>query len=57
MKTRFQLPADAPEHCCGRCYWWHQKNADGDGKCITYGEPSYYKCMVCAEYEMNINLY
>lgn len=49
--TRFKLPADTPEHACGRCIWWAQKTPDGWGNCCIFKEKRWHACMVCPEYE------
>lgn len=52
MRDRYPRPIDMPAACCGRCYWYQQDDADGNGHCVLDGCKRYYKCMVCEEYEL-----
>lgn len=52
MKGKYRRPSDMPAACCGRCEWYQQDDADGNGRCMLYGSKRYYKCMVCEEYEL-----
>lgn len=53
MNSKFKRPADTPAAACARCMWWVQKKEDGWGLCLCFKEKRYYKCMVCAEYELD----
>lgn len=51
MRSKYQLPKDCPAAACGRCMWWQQQNAEGQGKCLLKEGKFFYKSMVCCEYE------
>ena len=53
MRSKYRLPRDLPAAACGRCLWWKQIDADGWGQCLVQDEKTWYKCMVCSEYEMD----
>ena len=55
MRGRYPRPSDMPAACCGRCFWYQQDDADGNGHCVLDGCKRYYKCMVCEEYEFEPN--
>ncbi len=54
MSGRYPKLSDMPAVCCGRCAWYHQVDADGNGRCLLDGCKRYYKCMVCVEYEFGL---
>lgn len=55
MDSKYQRPADTPAAACGRCIWWTQTNAEGEGNCTIWDDSRFYKCMVCYEYERELD--
>lgn len=52
MDSKYERPTDTPAAACGRCMWWTQTDAEGNGHCAIWNEARWYKCMVCEEYDM-----
>lgn len=57
MKGRYPVPHDLPAAACGRCMWFKIFDQSGNGHCLISGEPRWYKCMVCPEYEFDPNVW
>lgn len=53
MRSKYRVPRDLPAAACGRCLWWKQTDADGWGQCVLQGNMTWYKTMVCSEYDMD----
>lgn len=53
MFSLYPIPADLPQHACGRCVWFRNDTKDGNGTCLAMRGRKYYKCMVCEEYELD----
>lgn len=54
MRSNYQMPNDVPHAACGRCEWWKQNTMEGWGRCVLLREKRWYKCMVCPEYEVDL---
>lgn len=53
MYNKFKRPTDTPASACGHCYWWHQTDSEGWGRCTLSLEKNWYKHAVCEEYEFD----
>lgn len=56
MNSKLYVPGDVPAAACGRCTWWTQTDCNGEGWCHQWQEGRWYKCMVCEEYELNVDI-
>ena len=56
MRGKYKIPKDVPAAACGRCIWFKLDYKEGWGKCLVHREKRYYKCMVCSEYDFDIEI-